>query len=76
MVEPLSLNFKVFTVKYAGVRNFKVLLFSSSLLVEEFVQQFPGRSLPVELAEFSFPTQLRESQNILQQKEKQVNILY
>ena len=24
MVEPLSLNFKVFTVKYAGVRNFTV----------------------------------------------------
>ena len=27
------------------------------------VRQFPGRSLPVELAEFSFPTQLRETQN-------------
>ena len=36
------------------------------------MRQFPGRSLPVELAEFSFPTQLRETQNILLQPEKQV----
>ena len=51
-----------------------LFLCSSSLLVEDFVRQFPGRSLPVELAEFSFPTQLRESQNVLQQQEKQVSI--
>ena len=37
---------------------------ATSLLVEDFLTQFPGRSLPVELAEFSFPTQLRETQNI------------
>ena len=43
----------------------------TSLLVEDFVRQFPGRSLPVELAEFSFLTQLRETQNILLQLEKQ-----
>ena len=40
-------------------------------LLEDFVRQFPGRSLPVELAEFSFPTQLGELQNILLQPEKQ-----
>lgn len=34
----------------------------SSKLVEDFTQQFPGRSLPVELAEFSFPMQLRQTQ--------------
>ena len=44
---------------------------ATSLLVDDFVRQFPGRSLPVELAEFSFPTQLRETQNILLQLEKQ-----
>ena len=44
---------------------------ATSLLVEDFVRQFPGRSLPVELAELSFPTQLRETQNILLQLEKQ-----
>ena len=43
---------------------------ATSLLVEDFVRQFPGRSLPVELAEFSFPTKLRETQNILLQPEK------
>ena len=34
---------------------------ATSLLIEDFVRQFPGRSLPVELAEFSFPTQLGEN---------------
>ena len=43
----------------------------TSLLVEDFVRQFPMRSLPVELAESFFPTQLRETQNILLQLEKQ-----
>ena len=49
-------------------------IYRTSLLVEDFVRQFPGRSLPVELAEFSFPTQLRETQNILLQPEKQVRL--
>ena len=44
---------------------------ATSLLVEDFVRQFLGRSLPVELAESFFPTQLRETQNILLQQEKQ-----
>ena len=44
---------------------------ATSLLVEDFVRHFPGRSLPVEIAEFFFPTQLRETQNILLQPEKQ-----
>ena len=39
--------------------------------VEDFVRQFLGRSLPVELAESFFPTQLRETQNILLQQQKQ-----
>ncbi|XP_060579018.1 GATOR1 complex protein NPRL3-like [Ruditapes philippinarum] len=37
----------------------------SSKLVEDFTQQFPGKSLPVELAEFSFPTQLRQTQTAI-----------
>ncbi|XP_052227787.1 GATOR complex protein NPRL3-like isoform X2 [Dreissena polymorpha] len=37
----------------------------SSKLVEEFTQQFPGCSLPVQLAEFSFPTQLRDAHSPL-----------
>ena len=41
---------------------------ATSLLVEDFKRQFPGS---VELAKFSFPTQLRETQNILLQPEKQ-----
>ena len=44
---------------------------ATSLHVEDFVRQFPGRSLPVELAQFSFPTQLQETQNLLLQPEKQ-----
>ncbi|WAQ97433.1 NPRL3-like protein [Mya arenaria] len=36
-----------------------------SKLVDEFTQQFPGRSLPVQLAEFSFPTTLRETQTAI-----------
>ena len=43
---------------------------ATSLLVEDFVRQFPGISLPVELAESFFPTQLRETLNILLQLEK------
>ncbi|XP_045213441.1 GATOR complex protein NPRL3-like [Mercenaria mercenaria] len=39
----------------------------SSKLVEDFTQQFPGKSLPVELAEFSFPTQLRQTQTAVNQ---------
>lgn len=38
---------------------------SSSKLVEDFTQEFPGKSLPVELSEFSFPTQLRDTHTAL-----------
>ena len=44
---------------------------ATSRHVEDFVRQFPGRSLPVESAESFFPTQLRETNNILLQQEKQ-----
>ncbi|KAL4239681.1 Nitrogen permease regulator-like 3 [Mactra antiquata] len=37
----------------------------SSKLVEDFTQEFPGKSLPVELSEFSFPTQLRDTHTML-----------
>ena len=45
---------------------------ATSLLVEDFVREFPGRSLHVELAEFFFPTKLRETQNILLQPENRI----
>nr|KAG5688611.1 hypothetical protein BaRGS_033427 [Batillaria attramentaria] len=38
---------------------------ANSSLVEEFVQQFPGKSLHAELSDFSLPCQLREKRDYL-----------
>jgi hypothetical protein len=45
------------------------------MLVEAFVLQFPGRSLPVELCEFSFPTQLLESRDVINHPRQQVLVI-
>ena len=48
--------------------------FRSSSLVEAFTRDFPGRSLPLEMSQFSFPTQLREAENILSHPSNQVSL--
>ncbi|XP_041362613.1 GATOR complex protein NPRL3-like isoform X2 [Gigantopelta aegis] len=43
----------------------------NSPLVEEFTEHFPGRSLHVEMSEFSLPSYLRENRNIPQRSDHQ-----
>ncbi|XP_076076005.1 GATOR1 complex protein NPRL3-like [Mytilus galloprovincialis] len=43
----------------------------NSKIAEEFVQLFPGRSLAVELSEFSYPTKLWDTQDMLNKQQKQ-----
>lgn len=47
--------------------------FRNSSQSEEFVRQFPGYSLSVQLAEFSYPQQLRETRDLLDHPKQQVN---
>ncbi len=48
------------------------LLCRNSALVEKFVEQFPGLSLHVVLADFSLPTTLGEHRDVLGQPHQQV----
>ena len=62
LVFPFMKLFRIYLKYFFLLRN--------SILTENFVRLFPGRSLSVELSEFSYPTKLWDTKDMLNNQQK------